>query len=156
MSRTPVLAVSAAALAALALGLSACGSSSSSAAAPETTTAAPAATTAAPATTTADTSGAPGAASAVDVAADPGGSLAFTQTSLSAAAGSVTLTLTNASPVPHNIAVKGNGVDSPVSDTVQGGATAGITVDLPAGEYEYYCAVPGHEGAGMKGTLTVE
>jgi plastocyanin len=28
-------------------------------------------------------------------------------------------------------------------------------VDLKAGEYEFYCTIPGHEEAGMKGTLTV-
>ena len=153
MSRKPILAVSAAALAALALGLSACGSDSSSADAPATTTP-PAATVATAPTDTAPETVAP-AAGATDLAvdADPGGQLAFTQTALSAPAGSVTLTLTNASAVPHNIAVKGQ---DPVSDIVQDGGTADITVDLPAGEYEYYCAVPGHEAAGMKGTLTVE
>lgn len=130
MSRRPIPAVSAAALAALALGLSACGGGGSTAAPPATD-----------------------GATEVAVEADPGGSLAFTQTALSAPAGPVTLTLTNDSPVPHNIAVAGR---DPVSDTVQDGGTAGITVDLPAGEYEYYCAVPGHQAAGMTGTLTVE
>jgi plastocyanin len=28
-------------------------------------------------------------------------------------------------------------------------------IDLPAGTYTFYCTVPGHEAAGMKGTLTV-
>lgn len=149
MSRKPLLTLSAAVLAALSLGLSACGSDGSTAATPADTE--PAAT--AP-TATATQTVAP-AAGATDLAvdADPGGALAFTQTALSAPAGSVTLTLTNASAVPHNIAVKGQDA---VSDIVQDGGTSDITVDLPAGEYEYYCAVPGHEAAGMKGTLTVE
>jgi uncharacterized cupredoxin-like copper-binding protein len=43
-----------------------------------------------------------------------------------------------------------------VSDTIQDGGTATLTVDLPAGTYEYYCDVPGHRQAGMIGTLTVE
>lgn len=161
MTRKPILALAATALTALSLGLAACGSSSSSsAAAPETTTAAPAATTA-PATsdTTATTATAPAAAAGttVDVTADPNGMLAFTEKTLTAPAGSVTFTLTNDSPVPHNIAVKGGGgVDSPASDTIQGGDTAEITVDLPAGTYEYYCEIPGHEAAGMKGEITVK
>jgi len=29
-----------------------------------------------------------------------------------------------------------------------------VTIDK-AGDYTYYCAIPGHEAAGMKGTLTV-
>lgn len=148
MSRKPILAVSAAALAALALGLSACGGDSSSADAAATTT--PPAT--APATT-APTETATGAGSAVSVTADPSGALAFTETALTASAGEVTLVLVNPAPVPHNIAVKGQDA---VSETIQDGGNASITVDLPAGEYEYYCAVPGHEAAGMKGTLTVE
>lgn len=148
MTRKPLLALTAAVLAALALGLSGCGGDDDSADAPAASTTAPAAT--APAAT------APAEGTALALDADPGGALAFTQTALSAPAGPVTLTLTNDSPVPHNVAVKGGGVDSPPSDIVQDGGTAALTVDLPAGEYEYYCEVPGHEAAGMKGTLTVE
>jgi uncharacterized cupredoxin-like copper-binding protein len=29
-------------------------------------------------------------------------------------------------------------------------------IDLAAGEYVFYCDVPGHRDAGMEGTLTVE
>ena len=36
------------------------------------------------------------------------------------------------------------------------GGTSVITItDLKPGTYTLYCAVPGHEQAGMKGTLTV-
>ena len=31
-----------------------------------------------------------------------------------------------------------------------------LTLDLSAGELTYLCTVPGHEQAGMKGTLTVQ
>jgi uncharacterized cupredoxin-like copper-binding protein len=69
----------------------------------------------------------------------------------------VTLERNNESPAPQNSAPRGNGVDSDLSDTIQGGtATASLTVPLAAGEYEFYCAVRGHVEAGMKGTLTVE
>lgn len=97
------------------------------------------------------------ASGAIVVDADPGGNLAFTQTALVATAGEVALNLRNESAVPHNIAVRGNGVDSEVSETIQDGAEAApLTIELVAGEYEFYCAIPGHFEAGMKGTLTVE
>ena len=38
--------------------------------------------------------------------------------------------------------------------TFQGG-TRTLTLTLPPGTYTFYCSVPGHEAAGMKGTLTV-
>ena len=34
-------------------------------------------------------------------------------------------------------------------------ATRRVTLDAPPGTYRYYCAIPGHEAAGMKGTLVV-
>lgn len=80
--------------------------------------------------------------------------LAFQKTEVTAPAGEVTLRMPNPSAVPHNIAV-----DMPTpteGEVVQQGGVSEITVNFPAGEYEYYCSVPGHEEAGMKGTLTVE
>jgi uncharacterized cupredoxin-like copper-binding protein len=162
--RPLILALACVALIALALGLSACGGDDDdSGAAAATTTAA--GTTTAPATpvptestpsatsTTGTTAASGGAATTVDVAADPTGQLKFQETKLSAKAGEITLKLTNDSPVPHNIAV--DGADGQ-SDTIQDGATAELTVNLPAGTYQYYCAVPGHRQAGMVGTLTVK
>ena len=35
------------------------------------------------------------------------------------------------------------------------GDTASRKVELTKGKYEFYCTIPGHEEAGMKGTLTV-
>ena len=35
------------------------------------------------------------------------------------------------------------------------GGVSKVTVDLKAGEYEYYCPVDDHAQAGMEGTLTV-
>lgn len=35
------------------------------------------------------------------------------------------------------------------------GATRVITLEAPPGTYDFVCAIPGHEGAGMKGTITL-
>ena len=89
----------------------------------------------------------------LQLAADPGGALAFDKTSLDAPAGTVTIELTNDSSVPHNVEIEGNGVEEE-SDTVTGETTS-LTVDLESGTYDFYCNVPGHRDAGMEGTLNV-
>jgi uncharacterized cupredoxin-like copper-binding protein len=91
----------------------------------------------------------------LEIDADPNGQLQFTAKAAEATAGKVTVKSKNASAVPHNIAVKGNGVDQkgPIG---QGGHVSQVTVDLKPGTYEFYCSVPGHEAGGMKGTLTVK
>ena len=139
---------------------SGCGSSSSSStgsttpattAAAATTTADTTATTAPSTTTTAGASG-----SAVAVAADPGGALAFVQKSLTARAGKVVFTFTNASPLPHNLTFEKAGTEQEAgaTKTITSGSTS-VTITLAPGKYNYYCSVPGHEDGGMKGTLTV-
>jgi plastocyanin len=40
--------------------------------------------------------------------------------------------------------------------TAKPGKVSTVTVTLKKGTYEYYCPVPGHKEAGMKGTLTVQ
>ena len=158
MKRTPLLALVAAGLAALSLGLSACGSDSSSSASTTEATSAAAPATTAPATSTPATTAAPAAATTkLALAADPSGALAFTEKTLTAKAGAVDITLTNASSVPHNVAVEGpGGTTEGPSDTIDGGKTATLSIaDLPAGTYTYYCAIPGHRQAGMEGALTV-
>jgi uncharacterized cupredoxin-like copper-binding protein/mono/diheme cytochrome c family protein len=39
--------------------------------------------------------------------------------------------------------------------TLNPGESGSVTIEAPAGEYEYYCSIPGHKDAGMFGTLTV-
>lgn len=158
MARAHRLAlIVAAAVPAAALALAGCGSSSSASTPPAATTAA---ATTAPATTapasTAGTTTAPAATSSVTVQADPTGALAFVQTSLTAKAGKSTFVFTNQAPLPHNLTIEKAGTSTVLgaTKTIQG-ATDSLTLDLPAGTYTYFCSVPGHEAAGMKGTLTV-
>jgi uncharacterized cupredoxin-like copper-binding protein len=89
------------------------------------------------------------------LSADPSGALKFDKTDLTAKAGKVSIVMENPSSVPHAVAVEGNGVDKD-GETVQPGGKSTVTVTLKPGTYTFYCPVPGHEDAGMKGTLTVE
>ena len=104
--------------------------------------------------TTGETTGGGGGGTTLELAADPGGALAFDQTELTAPAGEVTIHLTNDAQIPHNVEVEGNGVEE-VSETVTGADTS-LAITLEPGEYVFYCAVPGHREGGMEGTLTVE
>lgn len=83
--------------------------------------------------------------------ADPGGAFSFDQTELTAAAGEVTIELVNESGIPHNVEIEGDGV----SDTITEGSTE-LMASLEAGEYVFFCNIPGHREGGMEGTLTVE
>ena len=42
------------------------------------------------------------------------------------------------------------------SGMLNGGDSTVVTINAPAGTYEFYCSVPGHKEAGMVGTFTVE
>ena len=95
-----------------------------------------------------------GGGEALTLTADPGGNISWEPGELSAAAGTVTITLVNESSVPHAVEVEGNGVEEE-SETVTGGETE-LSVDLEPGEYTYYCPVGQHRQNGMEGTLTVE
>lgn len=64
------------------------------------------------------------------------------------------IVLTNDGTVQHDIAVKEN--DAFEMSLVDPGETGELDLSgLAPGEYNVYCTVPGHEAAGMKGTLTV-
>jgi plastocyanin len=97
------------------------------------------------------TGGAGGPAGALQLTATE---FKFDKTRLEAKAGKVTITLKNTSPLEHNVAIRGNGVDV-VGPIVKKGGTSTVTATLAAGDYEFYCSVPGHEQAGMKGVLVV-
>jgi uncharacterized cupredoxin-like copper-binding protein len=103
------------------------------------------------------TEGAHAAASTVRLKADAGGQLKFNKGKLSAPAGKVTIKMKDpsSSGLAHGIALSGNGVHKK-GNVVNPGKTAKVTATLKAGKYTYFCPVPGHKQAGMKGTLTVK
>ena len=69
-------------------------------------------------------------------------------------AGSFTFDVKNAGKVPHDLVVKGNGVNAktPLLDP---GQSKTLGVDLKPGTYELYCSVPGHKQLGMDLHITV-
>ena len=81
---------------------------------------------------------------------------AFVKSKATAPAGKVTLKAMNPQSTPHNISIESDdgSVDQDGPNVSDGGVSQ-VTVTLQPGKYTYYCSVPGHEDAGMKGTLTV-
>lgn len=77
---------------------------------------------------------------------------AFEFTKAQAKPGKVTLRMPNRSPLPHDISLK----EGPKGKAVPQGGLSQVVSTLAAGTYQYYCSVPGHEQAGMKGTLTIK
>jgi plastocyanin len=130
------------------LALAACGGGDDN----ETTT--PAATTT---TTTTQAGGGAGGGGGgtISLAADPS-QLAFTQTSLSAPAGKDTIEFDNPSATGHDVCVEdSSGNELGCSDVIEQSKTS-LSLDLKPGTYTYFCSVPGHQDAGMEGTLTVK
>jgi plastocyanin len=129
------------ALALAAFGLAACGGDDSS----DTTSAA-----------TEETTTTAGGGNTVSFEADPDGALAYTETEVTAPAGSDTIEFDNPSSTSHDVVIEdADGNEVARTDIVSGG-TAAADAQLEAGEYTFFCSVDGHRDAGMEGTLTVQ
>ena len=75
---------------------------------------------------------------------------------LEVAGPTVTISVTNDGPTPHNLTVRD--VDGTVlagTDDLSVGGSETITAELEPAEYTIFCALAGHESLGMSGTLTV-
>ena len=84
-------------------------------------------------------------------------SLKFEPSTLTVAAGQpVQLTFTNAGQVLHDWSLP-QGASQPVKAEARAGqaVTTTFSVDRP-GTYTFICSQPGHEAAGMRGTLVVQ
>jgi plastocyanin len=88
------------------------------------------------------------------LAANPSGALKYDRKVLRAKAGTVTISFTNSSSVVHNMTISDSSGIVGATPTFSGGTKA-LTIKLAPGTYTFYCSVPGHEEAGMKGTLVV-
>ena len=91
----------------------------------------------------------------LEIPADPSGALAYTFASAEASPGQLTLNSPNKSSVPHNIALEGAGIDEK-GPVVQNGGVSTVEPTVKAGEYTFYCSVPGHREGGMLGKLVVK
>lgn len=87
----------------------------------------------------------------LSIPADPSGALLYVSTAATAKAGTLKIAMPNESGVPHNIVIDGKG-ESPVIEK----GTVDFSAKFAAGDFEYYCSVPGHREAGMEGKLTVK
>ena len=63
------------------------------------------------------------------------------------------ITVTNGGTVTHNLSIKDTNLKT--KDLAPGETATLVVKGLANGTYTMICAVPGHEGAGMKGTVTV-
>ncbi len=79
---------------------------------------------------------------------------AFTPSTLTMKAGQPTdVVLKNQGSIEHAFSASHAGFKLPVPAGGTGDLV--LTIAKP-GTYQFHCSVPGHEGAGMKGTITVE
>jgi hypothetical protein len=85
----------------------------------------------------------------------PGTARRFNVRVLKATSQRVQLVLHNASTRPHNIAIKGGGVDVKGRVTRSDRIPSTVTTTLKPGTYTFYSSVDGDEAAGMKGQLIV-
>jgi cytochrome c oxidase subunit 2 len=95
--------------------------------------------------------GAPALPTTIDLAMQD---IHFDKTELTIPANTdVTLNLVNQGAGPHDFTIDGH--PEATSELYNPGQTGTLTLNLPPGEYEYYCSVPGHKEAGMHGILKV-
>lgn len=139
-------------LALASVALVACGSSSSS----SSSTTATATTSESGAAAGGGEKAEGGGSQALKVEADPNGQLAYTQKTLSAKAGNVTVDFNNPQALAHDVAIEdSSGKTVGQTELATEGSTS-TAVNLKPGTYHYFCTVPGHREAGMEGTLTVK
>lgn len=89
------------------------------------------------------------------VVAAPGGKFSFSPSALTAKTGLATIEVTAGAP-GHNLSLRGaETLFQPLELGAGGTVTKGVAFFSKPGPYVYFCAVPGHEAFGMKGTINV-
>ena len=80
--------------------------------------------------------------------------LRYMQKVVHARAGRITIVFRNLSTLRHDVRIE-KGEQELGGTRAIGRGTARTVVTLRKGTYRFYCSVPGHEDAGMAGTLVV-
>ena len=76
---------------------------------------------------------------------------------ITTSAGALDVTLVEEGNLEHTFVVEGSdGERLEPKLAVNGDSEDSGSFELTAGEYEYFCDIPGHRGQGMEGILTVE
>jgi plastocyanin len=135
-------------LATSALVIAGCGSSSKSS---STAASTPPSSSSTPAA-----GSAPSAGATQTLSANAEGLLKFDKNTLTAKAGSVSISFTNMSSLSHNLSVESADHKVIGATATFAGGTKILPLNLKAGTYKFFCSVPGHRAAGMEGTLTVQ
>ena len=101
--------------------------------------------------------GSEGGGSVIKIDAVEGSGLEFVQKSVTTKAGPATIEFTNPQSLGHNVEIEdASGEEVAATEVITDSKTTASIDDLKPGKYTFYCSVPGHEEAGMKGTLTVK
>ncbi|MBI3974446.1 MAG: cupredoxin domain-containing protein [Chloroflexi bacterium] len=68
----------------------------------------------------------------------------------------ITVQLRNPGVLAHDFVTRGQATDAKIEVAAGQTASGAFSVAAKPGRYEFICAQPGHEQAGMKGTIIVE
>lgn len=79
--------------------------------------------------------------------------IGFREKQLTAPAGTIEVEYVNEGSIAHDLMFES--VANFELEVKKKGDVDSGTIDLEAGEYTFFCEIPGHRGAGMEGTLTV-
>ncbi|HVO55373.1 MAG TPA: plastocyanin/azurin family copper-binding protein [Solirubrobacterales bacterium] len=82
--------------------------------------------------------------------------LKFDVTELESKPGKVTIDFKNGSGIPHNVQIESEAGEVLGGTETVSESEAEATVELPPGNYKFFCSIPGHRQAGMEGTLVVK
>lgn len=106
-----------------------------------------------PAPTSSSSGGGPASEVPADVDLEATDDLHFSRRDVATSPGTVTIRLACGPAVPHNVVIEGVEDDEPIVACDPEQVATG-SVELAAGDYTFYCSIPGHR-ATMEGRLAV-